>query len=191
MEDQTAISLIKQGNLKGLEVLVTRYQQKAVHSAYIILQDRGLAEEVAQNAFVKAFEKMHQFKDGKPFQPWLVRIIIHDAIKMAQAQKRWVSLDATDDPEATALAQTMMDPQPLPEQQLELKQGCESVRKALQLLAPEQRAAVLMRYYLEMSESQIASELKRPISTVKWLLRAARRRISLILQPSSGYQDQA
>lgn len=189
MEDQTAISLVKQGNLKGLEELVMRYQRQAVHSAYLILQDRNLAEEVAQNAFLKVYEKIHQFSDGKPFQPWLMKIIIHDAIKVAHAQKRWVSLDAADDPESAALAFKLIDPHPLPEQQLEIKQDRESIRNALNLLTPEQRASVMMRYYLELSESQIARELNRPISTIKWLLRAARRRISLILQPASSYRE--
>ena len=59
MEDQIAISRLKQGDLNGLETLVNRYQVRAVHAAYMIVFDRGLAEDVAQAAFVKGAERIH------------------------------------------------------------------------------------------------------------------------------------
>ncbi len=65
MEDRTAISRIKQGHLDSLEILVNRYQARAVHAAYLILYDRTLAEDVAQSAFVKAAERIHQFDEER------------------------------------------------------------------------------------------------------------------------------
>ncbi len=63
MDDQIAISRLKQGDLNGLETLVNRYQAQAVHAAYLILYDRALAEDVAQSAFVKIAERIHQFDE--------------------------------------------------------------------------------------------------------------------------------
>ena len=63
MEDRIAISRLKKGDFKALETLVTRYQVPAVQAAYLIVRDRALAEDVAQNAFVKAAERIHQFDE--------------------------------------------------------------------------------------------------------------------------------
>ena len=61
MDEQIAISRIKQGDLSGLESLVKRYQVRAVHAAYLILYDRALADATAQTAFLKVVERIHQF----------------------------------------------------------------------------------------------------------------------------------
>ena len=70
MDDQTAISRLKQGDMSALETLVKRYQVQAVHAAYAIVYDRALAEDVAQAALVKAVEKIHLFDEQYPFAPW-------------------------------------------------------------------------------------------------------------------------
>jgi len=60
MEDQIAISRLKQGDLNSLETLVNRYQSRAVHAAYLILYDRALSEDVVQSAFVKVMERIQR-----------------------------------------------------------------------------------------------------------------------------------
>jgi len=69
MDDQTAITRIKQGELNGLESLVERYQARAVQAAYLIVFDQALAEDIAQTAFVKVAEWIRQFDDTRPFEP--------------------------------------------------------------------------------------------------------------------------
>lgn len=81
MDDQTAITRIKQGDLNGLESLVERYQARAVHAAYLIVFDQALAEDIVQTAFVKVAERIHQFDETRPFEPWFYRIAVDDAIK--------------------------------------------------------------------------------------------------------------
>lgn len=93
MDDQIAISRIKQGDLNSLEFLVKRYQVRAVHAAYLILYDRALSEDIAQTAFVKVAERVHQFDDARPFAPWFFRIVANDALKLAKRQKNNVSLE--------------------------------------------------------------------------------------------------
>jgi RNA polymerase sigma-70 factor (ECF subfamily) len=86
MDDQAAVTRIRQGDPNGLETLVARYQVKAVQAAYLILHDRSLAEEVAQAGFVRVVEKIDQFQDGRPFTAWFFKIVINDAIKLARQQ---------------------------------------------------------------------------------------------------------
>ena len=177
MDDQIAISRIKQGDLNGLETLVNRYQVQAVHAAYMIVYDRALAEDVAQAAFVKVVGRIHQFDEERPFAPWFFRIVVNDALKLAQKQKRNVSLEDLDEPTAK-LAEWLTDPGLKPEQLLEEKQTRENILKAIQSLPPEQRAVVAMRYYLGMSEADMSMKMDRPLSTIKWWLRDARKRLS-------------
>jgi RNA polymerase sigma-70 factor (ECF subfamily) len=183
MDDQTAISRIKQGDLNGLAVLVRRYQVKGVYAAYLVLQERSSSEEVVQNAFLKVYEKINQFEEGRPFGPWFFRIVVNDAVKVARERSRLSSLDEEPDEEARVLARWMIDPQPLPEEQIESREFEQVVQEALAQLSPEQHATVVMRYYLEMSEAEMVRELNKPLSTVKWWLRAARKRLGEMLKP--------
>lgn len=176
MEDRTAISLIKQGDLNGLEILVNLYQARAVHAAYLIIYDRVLAEDVAQAAFVKVAEHIQQFDEKRPFAPWFFRIVVNDALKLAKKQKRNVSLEDLDEP-AAQLAEWLTDPGLKPEQLMEQKEMRENILKAIQSLPPDQRTVIVMRYYLEMSEADMSTKMDRPLSTIKWWLRDARKRL--------------
>lgn len=176
MDDRIAISRIKQGDLTGLETLVQRYQVQAVHAAYLIVYDRALAEDIAQTAFVKVVERIHQFDGERPFGPWFFRIVVNDAIKAAKKQKRQLPLEEFDEP-MTQLAEWLMDTHLQPERLIEQKQLSESILQAIQCLPPEQRAVVVMRYFLDMSEAELSTKMDRPLSTVKWWLRDARKRL--------------
>jgi RNA polymerase sigma-70 factor (ECF subfamily) len=183
MEDQIAISCLKQGDLNGLEILVKRYQARAVHAAYLILYDRALAEDVAQTAFVKVAERIQQFDERRPFAPWFFRIVVNDALKIAKRQKRNISLEELD--ESTAqLAEGLKDPGLQPEQLLERKETWTNILNAIQSLPPDQRAVIVMRYFLDMSEADMSEKTDRPLSTVKWWLRDARRRLHDLIAAS-------
>jgi RNA polymerase sigma-70 factor (ECF subfamily) len=176
MEDRIAISYINKGDLNGLETLVNRYQVQAVHAAYMIIYDRALAEDAAQVAFVKVAEHIHQFDEERPFAPWFFRIVVNNALKLAKRQKRNISLEDLDEPTAQ-LAEWLTDSALLPEQVMEQKETREKILKAIHSLSPEQRAVVVMRYYLEMSEADMSTKMERPLSTIKWWLRDARKRL--------------
>jgi RNA polymerase sigma-70 factor, ECF subfamily len=177
MEDRIAISRIKQGDLNGLETLVNRYQVQAVHAAYMIVYDQALAEDIAQTTFVKAAEHIHQFDEERPFAPWFFRIVVNEALKLARMQARNISLDEQLNEPTAQLATRLADPSLKPEQLIEQKETRENILKAIQSLPPEQRAVVVMRYYLEMSEADMSMKMERPLSTIKWWLRDARKRL--------------
>lgn len=184
MEDRTAIPRLKQGDLSGLETLVKRYQVQAVHAAYAIIFDRALAEDIVQSAFVKVAEKIHQFDEERPFAPWFFRIVVNDAIKAAKKQKTNLSLDEQLDGPVVRLANWLIDPNLKPEQWVEQEQTRAVILKAMQQLSPERRAVIVMRYFLEMSEADMVTEMDRPLSTIKWWLRDARNRLHQLIGSS-------
>jgi RNA polymerase sigma-70 factor (ECF subfamily) len=186
MEDKNAISRLRKGDLNGLEILVNRYQAQAVHAAYLILFDRSLAEEIAQAAFIKAAERIHQFDDQRLFAPWFMRIVVNDALKLAKKQQRNVSLEEALDQPTAELARWLADPEPLPEQlvaQMEIRQ---IILKAIQSLPPGQRSVIVMRYFLDMNMSEMSSKTERPLSTIKWWLRDARKQLRSLMKTTLG-----
>lgn len=184
MEDRIAISRLKQGDLNGLEKLVSKYQVRAVHAAYLILHDRALAEDVAQTAFVKVAERIQQFEEERPFAPWFFRIVVNDSLKVAKKQKRNVSLEEQWDESTAQLAEWLTDPGLQPEQLVEQKETQTNILKAIQSLPPDQRAVVVMRYFLDMSETDMSEKTDRPLSTIKWWLRDARKRLFALIDSS-------
>jgi len=189
MDDRTAISRLKQGDFKALEALVTRYQVPAVHAAYLIVRDRALAEEVAQNAFLKAAERIHQFDEQRPFGPWFFRIVVNDAVKLAKNQKHNISIDEHTDSRVERAAEWLKDPSLLPEQILEQKEIRMVILDAIETLVPEQRAVIVMRYFLEMSEADMSAKMDRPLSTIKWWLREARKHLRDTIRISPSSED--
>jgi RNA polymerase sigma-70 factor (ECF subfamily) len=189
MEDQIAISRIKHGDLSALETLVKQYQVQAVQAAYAIVYDRALAEDIAQTAFIKVVERVHQFDQERPFAPWFFRIIMNDSIKAAKKQKTTFSLDNALDESTAQLAKWLVDPGIKPEQILEQKEARQSILKSIQTLSPEQRAVVVMRYFLEMSEADMVTKMDRPLSTIKWWLREARNRLRGLIGASPMEED--
>jgi RNA polymerase sigma-70 factor (ECF subfamily) len=184
MDDPIAISRLKQGDLSGLEHIVNRYQVQAVYAAYMIVYDQALAEDVAQTAFIKVAERIRQFDENRSFAPWFFRIVINDALKLVKRQKRNVSLDGN----VGELAKWLADPSLHPEKLMEQEEMSQLILKAIQSLSPEQRAVVVMRYFLEMSEAEMSVRMERPFSTIKWWLREARKRLRQLIN-ASQFED--
>ena len=183
MDDRIAISRIKQGDLNGLETLVHRYQASAVHAAYLIVYDLALAEDIAQTAFVKAVERIHQFAEERPFAPWFFRIVVNDAIKASKKQRRHIPLEEFDEP-TKQLAEWLAHLDLQPERLMEQNEMRENILKAIESLPSDQRAVVVMRYFLDMSEADMSTNMQRPLSTVKWWLRDARKRLYDLMSSS-------
>lgn len=186
MEDQIAISRLKQGDLDGLETLVNRYQVQAVRAAYLILYDRSLAEDVVQSAFVRIVQRIDQFEEGRPFGPWFYRIVVNDALKLAHKRERNLSLDEHLDDSTALLAKWLTDPDPNPEQVVEQNETRRVILKAIQSLPPGQRAVIVMKYFFDMPMSDMSTKTGRPLSTIKWWLRDARKRLRNLMKPTKA-----
>jgi RNA polymerase sigma-70 factor, ECF subfamily len=182
LEEKQAIAQLKQGNLDKMEVLVRRHQVRAVYAALLILRDPKLAEDIVHDAFLRAVEKIDQFDESKPFGPWFLRSVVNASVKAARRQKRYMPLDETQAEEASKVADWLMDPDPSPELIIETQETRQMVWNALGELTPEQRAVVIMRYFLEMSEIEMTQKLDRPLTTIRWRLKTARNQLRKLLR---------
>lgn len=181
VSDQQAIRELKEGNIDGLAALVQRYQVKAVQTAVFITCDRQLAEDVVQDAFLQVYRKIAQFDDSRPFSPWFLRIVMNAAKKAVNKQGRFIPLEAQGD--GNSVMEWLIDPTKGPESLSETTETREQVWHAIQQLTPDQREAVVMRYFLGSNEREMIWELGRPSTTIKWWLHAARKRLRELLKP--------
>ncbi len=178
MDDLEAIKRMRRGDINGLAALVERYQVRALRTAFLITQDQALAQDVVQAAFLRIYKRIEQFDITRPFAPWFLRAVVNAAVQASQKQQRSVSLD--DDGAAWAF-DDLPDPTPGPDSALEAAELAQAVWQALQKLPPEQRAAIVMRYYLDFSEAEMSVALDSPPGTVKWRLHAARKQLRGLL----------
>lgn len=182
MEELDAIALLKIGDLNGLEPLVDAYYLKAVRAADLILGNQPAAEDIVQSAFLHAAVKIHQL-NGTNFKPWFMKIVVNDALKTLQLQKRTQPLEEDRGEDADQIAVWLLDQSQPVETMVETAELRRQVWQALQQLTPNQRASVVMKYYLEMTEKEITQALSRPLSSVKWYLHAARAKLRSLLLP--------
>ena len=183
MEEAKAIAQLKAGNIDALRTLVNYHQVQAVQAAVLITQDRASAEDIVQNAFLRCFERAELFDSARPFRPWFMRMVINDALKAACQQRRYLSLDAQEDETYQALIEKLEGAPEAPEDILQRRELHQAIREALQKLSPQQRAAIVQRYYLGLSELEMSSKLNCAPGTVKWHLNAARQKLRMLLVP--------
>lgn len=181
MNETPILDRLRQGDLDALAALVRAYQERALRTAYLITQDRMLAQDVVQDAFVRAYERRSQIDPARPFGPWFLRVVVNAAVKAARKEARAVSLDDPGDSER-ALADLLADPAPGPEDAAGQRALQAAVQAALLQLSPPQRAVIVLRYYLGYTENEIAAQLQRPPGTIKSRLYAARQRLAGLLR---------
>ncbi len=179
MREQQAIDALKQGDLAGLEYLVSRYQVKAVRAAYLITQDTQTAEDVVADVFLRLCLRIQQFKTGSPFEPYLMRSVVNQALNVARKDARAVPLES--DQPFLELSRLLSTPAQGVENQLISKELEEQIKSLLRQLTPRERAAIVQRYYLGSNEKEMAQKMDVAPGTVKWLLHSARERMRVLL----------
>jgi RNA polymerase sigma-70 factor, ECF subfamily len=183
MDDVQAIQQLKQADIGGLEILVTRYQVKAVRTAFLITHDEPMAEDVVQDTFIHIYQHIRQFDENRLFEPYFMRCVVNAALNAVRKKSRWTPSEPgadIDELEALLLQAASV------EQQVEFNQLKGEILAALNKLSARQRAAVVQRYYLGMSEKEMAGTLETAPGTVKWLLNAARSRLRDLLHERSA-----
>src|SRR3954454_1204420 len=156
--DGALVRAAQDGSVEAMEELFRRYWSGAHRAAYLVVPGAGLAEDVAQEAFLSAVRSLHRFDRRRPFGPWLHRIVVNRAIDHARARevRREVPAEAVGEPASVALGGS-------------LSSG--DVLGALAALPPEQRAVVVLRHLLGYTPGEIARLLGLPRGTVNSRLR--------------------
>jgi RNA polymerase sigma-70 factor (ECF subfamily) len=182
MDEQQAIQRLKNGDISGLEHLVTQYQVKAVRAAFFITRDPGLAEDVVHDAFIHVYHAIGSFDTNRPFEPWFMRSVVNASVKMVQRSARQVEIgEETDETVLVDLAKRVESV----ESQVESMEVQDQIWAALQKLSPRQRGVIVQKYFLGMSEAEMAEQSDTAKGTIKWLLNAARERLREMLAERS------
>ena len=161
---------VKDGDSCSFEILLTKYRRPVVNYLYRMVENQAIAEELAQEVFLRVYRARTSYEPTAKFTTWLFRITTHlalNSLRDRKGEKRRQSLDtAADDQTPIELA----DGRPNREQQLVEDTRLVAVRVAIAGLPEKQRAAVLMHKYQELDYSQIAGVLGCSVSAVKSLL---------------------
>jgi RNA polymerase sigma-70 factor, ECF subfamily len=184
MDERDAIARLKAGDIGGLEVLVRRHQVEAVQAAYLITRDRSLAEDLVQGAFLRAYERIAQFDQTRPFRPWFVRSVVNDALKACTRRGRQVRLEGLAD---GRLDRATNGAHPDLEELVESAETQGQIRLALERLSPTLRAAIVERYFLGLTEAEMVQSAACPPGTIKRRLHDARARLRRLLGGPPGW----
>ena len=179
MDDLQAVRRLKNGDIGGLEILITHYQAKAVRTAYLVTHELSIAEEVVQDAFIRFYERACHFDERRAFEPYFLRMVVYVALNAIERESH--SAVSLDEDASMRRLECLLAQVGSVEEQVELEQLKRAVHQAIGALPPRQRAAAVQRYYLDMSETEMSQALDVTLGTVKWLLNAARTRLRTLL----------
>lgn len=170
-DEDRLLERAKRGDVDAFGEIVTRYQALAQRTAYVITRDADVAQDVTQEAFVKAYRALGRFRPGAPLRPWLLRIVANEAINRAKASSRHPTLDL-----AAAEARAA-DPAASPEAQALAMERREMVVRAVNDLKEDDRLVIAYRYFFDLTEVEMAEVLGVPRGTVKSRLSRAMSRL--------------
>lgn len=162
---------VRDGDTASFGLLLERHRVPVIHFVYRMIQNQAVAEELAQEVFLRVYRSRATYEPTAKFTTWLFRITTHLALNWIRDQKnerRQQSLDS-DTPEGTAPLQ-VADVGPNVEQSMLRSARLDEIRAAIGALPEKQRAAVMMHKYEEMDYGQIAGVLGCSESAVKSLL---------------------
>ncbi len=179
MEESAAISLLKRGDIAGLERLVELHYVPTVRTVYLITRDRSYAEDIVQTAFLRVYERIAQFTDGAPFAPWFLRIAVNEALMTLRRNRRQDRGRAA--PDDWDEVSTLPSTDPALDELLIAQETHEAIWSLLGRLTAGQRTVIVLRYYHGLSEAEMAVWLRCPPGTVKSRLNSARRRLRRLL----------
>jgi RNA polymerase sigma-70 factor (ECF subfamily) len=172
-DDADLAQRARRGEAEAYGELVRRHQQPVFNVCYRLLGHRQEAEDAAQEAFLRAYDRLATFDPGRPFGPWMRRVAANLCLNRL-AGERPAGLALDDE-------RTQVD-EPGPEKAREDAEQSAAVRAAIMALPPHYRAVIELRHFHEMSYDAIAAALGLPVSDVKSHLFRARRRLAEVLK---------
>lgn len=167
IEDRELIANAQLGDRQAFGELVCRHQRGVVNLIYRMCGDLRLAEDAAQEAFVRTWQNLNHYKPQYAFRSWLYRIAANAALDALRREK----------PTAEISSLPLADQNPTPEQSAETDQRAARVRQAVVRLSEPLRVVLILREYEEFSYEEIAATLDIPIGTVMSRLNSARTQL--------------
>src|ERR1700690_1698269 len=175
-DELALVASAKAGDVTAFEELVRRYDRNVFRIAQHITQNREDAEDVVQDAFIKAYTNLKQFQGQSKFYTWLVRIAVNEALMKLRRRRpeRTVSLDEEIKTEDDSLPREIADWSPNPEQQYTQGELRDILDKTIQGLPPGFRTVFVLRDVERLSTEETAAALELSVPAVKSRLLRAR-----------------
>jgi RNA polymerase sigma-70 factor (ECF subfamily) len=167
------ITQAQQGDRQAFGELVRHHREGVVNVVYRMCGDANLAEDAAQEAFIRAWQHLPSYQPRSPLRNWVYRIATNVALDMLRRERETVDIDAL------SLATSNKGPEAM----VEGKERGEHVRQAVLALPPASRVVLVLREYEGLSYQEIADTLGIPIGTVMSRLNYARNRLRESLAP--------
>jgi len=161
---------VKDGDAASFALLLERHRIPVIHFLYRMVQNQAVAEELAQEVFLRIYRARLSYEPTARFTTWLFRIAMHLALNCLRDGRMERGQERLDFATEETAARQVPDRRPTVEQDLVYEVRLAEVRRAIEMLPAKQRAAVLMHKYQEMEYSQIARVLGCSGSAVKSLL---------------------
>ena len=180
-EEQAWVLQAQQGDDEAFTKLVETYQTPVFNLCYRMLGEPELAEDAAQETFLRAYQHLHRYDQKRPFPTWLLSIAAHYCIDRLRRRKFSMFSMDTEDDEGNSFEIPDVDA-PNPEGEAITGQTNERVHAMLKDLDATDRAAIIMRYWYDYSEKEIADSLRLTVSAVKSRLHRARKELAGLWQ---------
>jgi RNA polymerase sigma-70 factor, ECF subfamily len=168
--DASLMIQVREGDGPSFGVLLEKHRNPVIHFLFRMVQDRSVAEELAQEVFLRVYRSRASYVPTAKFTTWLFRIAMHLALNWLRDAKKERGQERLDEASPNSPALQVADRKPNVEQSMLQATRLAEVRSAIAMLPDKQRAAVLMHKYEEMEYSQIAKVLECSESAVKSLL---------------------
>lgn len=186
--DAALVERVQKGDKKAFDLLVLKYQRKIIRLLSRMIRDQNEIEDVAQEAFIKAYKALPQFRGDSAFYTWLYRIAINTARNWMSQNSRRPSApnsNVTDNDETFSEIDNLTDSHS-PEAEMVTREIAASVNETIDSLPEELRRAIVLREIDGMSYEDIALAMNCPIGTVRSRIFRAREAIASKLRPIMG-----
>jgi RNA polymerase sigma-70 factor, ECF subfamily len=170
--DQEIVDRVKGGETALYEIIMRRYNQRLYRVARAILRDDAEAEDVMQDAYVRAYQHLDQFEGRALFSTWLTRIAVHEALARLRSRNRTGQLEQTEDDGEFRM--DVLEISPDPEQNASRAELGHLLEEAVLRLPEQYRAVVMLRDIEELSTTETAAALDLTEPNVKVRLHRGR-----------------
>jgi len=182
-DDRTLVQSAQKGDMGAFEELVARHRDKIYARAFSMMRNEEEAIDLSQEAWVKGWQRLHQFQGESSFGTWMTRIVINLCLDQLRKQKRQrtESIEAMDE-ESGGVERQMPVITINPTAGLERNELRQRIDKALSQLSYEHRTVMVLHEFEEMEYKEIAKTMGCSIGTVMSRLFYARRKMAALLQ---------
>lgn len=173
LSDEEVVARVIAGETALFELLMRRHNQRLYRAALAIVRDESEAEDVMQDAYVRAYAHLRQFAGKAKFSTWLTRIAVHEALARVRNRNRYSDLkphfETSEDP-----MEQLASERSTPEEQVQTNELGDLLEEAIELLPPVFRSVFMLRAVEEMSTTEVAECLDLSEENVKVRLHRAR-----------------